>query len=555
MPPLDFSYPTLGPAICDFIQERCTFGPGSLEGQPAIIDVETRGLIYRLYEVFPRDVGALAGRRRFKRGALELRKGLAKTEKAAWITFCELHPEGPVRCDGFDANGNPVGRPVRSPYIPMMAVTEEQVAELAYGVLKFVVEHSPDADMFDAGLDRIIRYNSDGSEGGVAVPVSGAPGARDGARTTFQHFDEPHRLFLQRVRQAHETMLQNMNKRPLEEPWTLYTSTAGQPGQRSIQEDVRREAEKVSEGKKKGDRFFFFGRWAGEEHDDLSTKEKRIAAVADATGPVGEWGPGQFADIADDYDREGVDRAYWERVWLNRWRKSGSQCFDMVKVRGLGRPGELLAPDTFVTIGFDGARFRDATALVATEIYTGRQQILGIWERPADQYGPDGEPLAWEVPEIQVTAALEDAMERLDVWRVYCDPPHWTETVANWATRWPEQIIEWWTNQPRKMAFAVRAYSEGFDAGTITLCGTATDGVVEGTSDKLIRHLGNAGRNDLTFTDDQGKPLFIMQKMDGRETDKFDAAMAGCISWTAALDARRGGAEPAVKAYAPRRLR
>lgn len=568
VPPLDLSFPTLGPALCDFIQERCVFGPGSLEGQPAVLDAETRGLIYRLYEVYPQYSDAekkirhrLAGRRRFKRGALELRKGLAKTEKAAWVTFGELHPEGPVRCDGFDAYGNPVGRPVKSPYIPMMAVTEEQVSELAYGVLKYVVENSPDADLFDASLERILRIGVDGGKAGEAVPVSGAPGSRDGARTTFQHFDEPHRLFLPRVRAAHETMLQNMNKRPLEEPWTLYTSTAGQPGQQSIQEDVRREAEKVSEGKKKAPSFFFFSRWAGPEHDDLSTKEKRIAAIADATGPGGEWGPGQFESIAEDYDREGVDRAYWERVWLNRWRKSGSQAFNMPKVISLACPGMRISHGSFVSLGFDGARFRDSTGIVITEIYTGKQELVGRWERPTDQIGMDGKPLPWEVDEIEVTAVLEQTMELFEVWRGYFDPPHWTESVANWATRWPDQIVEWWTARPRQMAFAVRAYNEAFESGSIEICGTETAGNiglpdhVEGTADAFLRHLGNAGRKDLNIVDDEGKPLYVMQKMDGRAEDKFDFGMAGCLSWTAALDARREGAKPKPKVSAPRRLR
>jgi hypothetical protein len=242
-------------------------------------------------------------------------------------------------------------------------------------------------------------------------------------------------------------------------------------------------------------------------------------------------------------------------VWLNRWRKSGSQVFNMPKVLKLACPGMLISPGAFVVLGFDGARFRDATAMVITEIYTGKQQIVGLWERPTDKIGIDGQPLPWEVPELEVTAALEQTMERYEVWRGYFDPPHWTETVANWATRWPDQIVEWWTNQPRKMAFAVRAYNEAFDSGSIEICGTETLGDTEGTVDAFLRHLGNAGRHDLNFTDDEGKPLFVMQKMDGRAEDKFDAGMAGCLSWNAALDARRAGAQPTPKVSAPRRLR
>ena len=70
VPELDLSFPTLGPAIKDFIEERLTFGPGSLEGQPAVLDDEKSAALYRLYEVYPRG-HELAGMRRFHRGAIE----------------------------------------------------------------------------------------------------------------------------------------------------------------------------------------------------------------------------------------------------------------------------------------------------------------------------------------------------------------------------------------------------------------------------------------------------------------------------------------------------
>jgi hypothetical protein len=538
VPPLDLSFPTLGPQIAPFIEERFVFGPGSLQGQPAKLDDEKRGILYRLYEVYPPG-HRLAGRRRFQRGGVEVRKGLAKTEFAAWIAGCELHPEAPVRCDGFDADGNPVGRPVRSPYIPMMAVTEEQVEELAYGVLKYILENCPDSDLFDISKERIVRLGPTGSNEGELVAVSNAPGSRDGARTTFQHFDEPHRLFMPRMREAHETMLQNMPKRPLEDPWTLYTSTAGQPGQNSIEEDVVAEAEAIAKGENDDPSLFFFRRWAGDEHDDLSTVELRVAAVADATGPVGEWGVGQFERIAKDFDRKGVDKAYWERVWLNRWRKSGSQAFNMIKVQDLLVPGVI--PDgAFVTAGFDGARYRDATALTITEIETGRQMCVGVWERPENVE-------EWEVPEDEVTAQVEDMFGRFEVWRMYCDPPHWTETVASWAAKHPDQVLEWFTVRKRPMADATRAYSEAVESESVTFAENPH-------RDTFIRHLGNTARRLLTLTDDQGEQLWVPCKQDGRLEDKIDCAVSGILSWQACIDARRDGAKPKPKAWAPRRI-
>jgi hypothetical protein len=178
-------YPTLGPQVCDFIEQNLVFGPGDLRGQPAVLDDEKLALIYRMYEVHPQG-HALAGRRRFKRCGLSLVKGLAKTELAAWIAACELHPEAPVRCVGWTKDGEPIGGPVTDPYIALVAYTEEQSDELAYTALKVILEEGPLKDDFDIGLDRILRKKG----GGIAQALSGSPNARDGARTTFQHFDE-----------------------------------------------------------------------------------------------------------------------------------------------------------------------------------------------------------------------------------------------------------------------------------------------------------------------------------------------------------------------------
>lgn len=551
VPPIDLTFPSLGGSICAFIESRMVFGPGSLSGQTARLDDEKRGLIYRLYEVFPQG-HHLAGRRRFQRAGIEIRKGLAKTEFASWVCGCELHPDAPVRFDRWAEGGEetywgyvyspgePIGRPVRSPVIPMMAVTAEQVEELAYGVLRYILENGPDHDLFSVGKDRIIRLGANGTEDGFAVAVSNSPGSRDGARTTFQHFDEPHRLFLPRHRDAHETMLQNMPKRPLEDPWTLYTSTAGKPGQGSIEEDVLAEAEAIDNGDVEDPSLFFFRRWAGDEHKDLSTVDARVAAIADATGPIGEWGPGQFERIAKDYDRKGIDKAYWERVYLNRWRQGDSQAFDMNRVRDLGVDDRL--PDgAFVALGFDGARFRDATVLVATDIESGVQELLGMWERPEDAED-------WEVPQSEVTDLLASAMDRYAVWRAYCDPPHWIETVADWGARWPKQIIEWHTNRHRMMAFATRAYVEAIDSGAVTF-GSG------GFRDDLFRHMGNTSKNELRTRDDYGEPLWVPMKQDGRMSDKIDASVAAILSWTAVVDARRAGAEKPSELSLPFRIR
>lgn len=540
-------WPTLGRGVCDLIEERAVYGPGSLQGEPYRLDPEFRAFIYRAFEVFPRG-HPWEGRRRFKRVGLSVRKGLAKTEKQALIAYCELHPEGPTRFDGWDAYGNPVGRPVRSPYIPMLAVTVEQVEELAYGALKYIVEEGPDADLFDSGLERILRLDSRGRADGKAVALANSPGSRDGARTTLNCFDEPHRLHLPRQLKAHQTMDANLPKRPLDDPWSLYVGTAGQPGQGSVAEEIHIEALAIQEGKIARPDLFYLYRTDDDPTRDLADKEERIRAIAEATGPAGEWGPGQFDEIASKWDRPGADGPYLERVWLNRWRKQGSQAFDMKKIELLKRPDRI--PDgAFVTGGFDGARFRDCTALVLTDIATGLQQCVGSWSRPEDTED-------WEVPEAEVTGLMDDIMTRYEVYKVYADPPHWTETVGSWSAKWPDRVEEFWTNQYKRMAYTLRETLEAIDSGSITFGGAdaLTAGGTSNQQKDLLEHYGNAGRQDLKILDDEGKPLFILCKQDGRADLKFDRAMAGVLSWKACMDARKSGAKPRPKARAPRRL-
>lgn len=552
VPPLDEEpWPTLGGAICDLIEDRCVYGPGSLQGQPYVIDDEFRAFIYRSSEVYPKG-HPWAGRRRFKRIGLSVRKGLAKTEKMAILAFVHLHPEGPWVCDGFDSRGNPVGRPVRSPYIPMLAVQKEQVEELAYGALKYMVEEGPDADFFDASLERIVRLDERGRADGKAVPLANSPGARDGARTTLNCFDEPHRLILPRQKQAHNTMDANLPKRPLDDPISLYVGTAGELGEESVAEELHLEAELIQQGQIERADLFYLYRTDDHPERDLRSKAERLKAIAEATGPAGEWGPGQFDDIASKWDRPKADHAYLERVWLNRWKKSGSQAFDVNRWKELKHLGgdvtaELAPPiphGALVTVGFDGARYRDSTGFVLTEVATGRQMLAAGWERPQDL--ADDAP--WEINDADVHAALDQIHDRWDVWRGNADPPHWVEEVGSWSGRYPDVWHEWWTNRVKAMAYAVRDYREAMTTGAITWC--AEDELAE----DLGRHIGNAGRSPVNLWDDEGRRLFVLQKIHPER--KFDYGMAAVLSWQGRLEAIKAGAKSRkTSTFVPSRIR
>jgi hypothetical protein len=542
VPPLDEEpWPTLGPQIEAFLNERAVFGPGSLKGEPARLDPEKRAALYRAYEVYPRG-HPMAGRRRFQRVAFSFRKGVGKTEFGAWIAYAELHPDAPVRCDGFDANGQPVGRPVVDPYLPMVGFSEDQTEELAFGALAVICQEGPDGALFDIGLQRVIRLGPRGQADGRAVALAAAPNSRDGARTTWQLADETHRLYLPRLVHGWETMLANLPKRPYEDPWAMELTTAGQLGQDSIAEMTHREAEAIERGENNDSDLFYFHRYAGPGHD-LTTIEGRIKAIAEATGPAGEYGPGQFRTIARQWDRPGADRGYLARVWLNQWVRGDAQAFDLARWRNNAREGVI--PDgELVVAGFDGARFRDSTALVVTDVDTGTQQLVAIWERPADLI----ESVEWEVPEAEVDTAVEMIFDKWQCWALWGDPPHWVEAMGRWAATRPDQVKEWWSNRLKPMANAIAQYNEAIAADQV---GPAAASPLARTFD---RHMGSAGRRSVNLWDDAGRQLFILRKIHPER--KIDASMAAVISWQARLEALRKGAKKKPKTSGvPRRIR
>lgn len=523
VPPLDaVPFPSLGAQVCAFIENNLVFGPGDLIGQPARIDAEKRALIYRMYEVYPQG-HALAGRRRFKRVCISIQKGSAKSELAAWLVAVEMDPEGPVRCVGWDEDGNPIGGPVTDPFCPLMATSEDQSEELVFGALRSILTRSVIEERYDIGLERIMRKDGEGK----AVPVASAPSGNDGARTTFQVFDETHRLTLPAQKNAHKTMLANIPKRKLSDAWSLEVTTMYCPGEDSIAERTHGYAMAVADGRRADSDLFFFHRQADEKAHDLSKPEGVRAAVLEAAGPQAEWKDinGICAQFADPT----ADIAYLRRVWLNQPVRANERAFDLKLWNEQKRTGHVVPDGALITLGFDGARHRDSTAIVGTEVLTGYQWIIGLWEKPHED---EVAKRQWEVPVALVDEAMSAAFKRWNVWRLYADPPYWETQVDEWCGRYGEdKVVKFQTKHWEKMAGACRAYANAINAGELP----------HEDSVHFARHIGNAHRMELRSRDDKGERLWVIQKSRPDSPDKMDAAVAAAISRQARGDAISSG--------------
>ena len=520
VPPIedkDHRWPSLGAEVVAWGETFLTYGPGELKGEPYRFTAEQRALIRRAYEVYPQG-HKLAGRRRFKRVVWSLRKGTAKTELLAIIAITEAHPDAPVRCDGWDADGRPVGVGVRSPYIPLVAFSLTQTEDLAYAVARSIVE---DADLpeLDPGMERIMVLDGRGREVGKIVPLGGSPNARDGARTTFQGVDESHRLFLPRLKSSHNIMIQNTYKRVGADAWTLEVTTAFDPGQNSVAEEAHAYAEQIARGKVSDPRLCYFHRQA-EDHMPLDTPVQVMEALVEASGPAAEWS-GDLDALVSHYFEPGTDRTYFRRVWLNQPVAGAGRAFDLSRWRELSTEAPDFSSDDLIVLGFDGARRRDATALVATHVVTGYQWLAGLWEKP-DVIDAD-----WEVPSNEVDDLIEEMFETYDVWRLYGDPPYWDDRLDAWAGKYgDDRVVKWWTNRPKPLSYAVRNFNEAIEGGIITHDG----------NEDLATHVSNAFREELLIRDDQDRALWVIRKERRESVNKIDAAMAAILSWEARGD-------------------
>lgn len=514
-------WPTLGPQVCAFIEAYGVYGPGELAGDDYRVEDDWRAWLYRAYEVYPAG-HPMAGRRRFKRCYDEARKGTAKTEKAMLIAMAESHPSAPVRCDGFDANGQPVGVGVRSPYIPLVSYTVEQTEDLGYNVLRFILENSELGDDYDIGLERILLLDKRGREAGKITPVAAAPNSRDGARTTHQHFDEPHRMTLPRLLKAHSTMVENTYKRVGADAWTNYTSTAGDPNEESVARDLHQYAEKVAAGEVEDPRLFFFSRFAPLEMP-MTTPDEVRAVLEVASGPAISWS-GDIDGLVSRFFEPKTDKQYYRRVWANQWVAGGDKAFDATRWAELVDADGSVADGDLVTLGFAGSRFGVA-GLVASNVHGGRCEVIARFEAAGGS-----------IPEADVTEAMVAAFERFEVWRLYVNPPPWEAAIDVWRGLFGEKrVIDWSTNRPRQMAAACRLFKKAIDDGDLT----------HAADDSFAAHVEACIRHGEPYEDEQGQPLWTIRPPD--DEHPIVLATAAVLSWEARGDAVAAGATKRVK--------
>lgn len=517
--------PSLGGVVCDFIEAYCVHGPGDVRGQEVVLSPEQQNFIYRAYEVWPKG-HPRAGRRRWPRAVYSRRKGVSKSELAAFLISVELL--GDVRCDGWRKVGKhyePVARPVTSPFIPVAATSEDQAEDTLWGAFYSMASEGPMVDEFN--LDIVLDQITD-PHGGKAKLITSKSITKDGGKPTFSPRDETHLWYTPDLRLLNETLIRNLAKRPHAQPWGASFSTMFKPGQGSVAELEWNDHEADKKKAESKRRLLFDHRdFSGFDLDD----EKELkAGLAHASGDAISYT--DIDELVEEYTRaERSDPGSGKRYWGNFYTKDGSTAFDLRAWDDLVDDDLVLEPDDPIALGFDGSESDDSTALYACRLSDMAIFKLGLWERPQ---GPEGD--GWRVPRADVAATLEFAHAMFQPVVMFADPWGWREELGQWRKTYEDD---------RVLDFPCNSYARMVPATHDFLGAIGKRSFAHETDDDLRTHMGHVVKQETRVRIESNVFGWIPNKRSPQE--KIDAVLAVILARAAALHALAEGMEPPNK--------
>jgi len=527
--------PTLGWAVIDWISEYLA-APDRGEYEPFVLYPEQEDFVLRFYELDPRTC-----RRRRRRGVISRPRGWGKSPFLAALAIVE--GLGPVVPDGWDADGQPVGKPwstVRTPLVQVAAVSEEQTRNTWTPLLEML-----DGPVIDAypGLDPMETFVN--LPRGRIEPKTSSARSIKGNKPVFAVLDQTEEWVASNggIKLA-ETMRINAAKIGGS---TIESPNAFTPGEESVAEASAAFWGSIQEGKARDDGLYYDHREAPAD-TDLAKKESLVDGLRYAYGDSSGHDDGCVLHSPPckpgHVDLDVIAATVWDpdiapqkarADFLNQITHAADALLSHHEWAGCSDAAKVVADRDVITLGFDGSRGRfkgkpDATALIGCRVSDGHLFEVAVWE------AGDSEWDEWEPPIPEIEAAVADAFRRYRVVAFYADPAKdWRSHVNTWEAKHGSRVkvkvksdhpFEWWMTGGRS-GLNQRAI-EQFE-GACRNQDMTHDG-----SFALTRHVLNARRRI------RNAKLTIAKEHD-YSPHKVDAAVAAVLAWQARLDAVSAG--------------
>lgn len=509
----DNHIPSLGYDLIDWIEEYEVHGPGDVQGTDIEYDDEIRRFIIETYRIDP-----ITGRRVYSESVLSRPKGRAKSEVAGHIGVAEAL--GPCRFDGWDANGQPVARPVVSPLLKCLASEESQAGNTFENIAFICSQWGPDVfPKIYGGITGARQYQSATAlylpKGGEIRACSSGAASKDGGKETWVCADETHLYVTNELRNMYSTIARNLgSKRKASQPHLMQTSTAYRPGEMSVFEETLTLWRK---GELPGSVLMDHREAKGAIR--IRDREHTMKQLQYVYGAASEWQDmdRKYADMIDP--RICPDDATAARYYLNR-PMATKDAWIPVDVHERQTQLSVVEMGESICLGFDGSLNDDTTVLRGSRMSDGYLFRIGAWPKPEGAAG-----VGWEVPRLEVLAAFREAFTRYDVVRAYCDPHEWRSDIDTLAAEFGEKrVVSWETRRDTAMAYALdRLHAD------------LVNGQVWHDDDPLAaEHYGNA------YLRLRGQ-LRLVRKENPGSSRKIDTVVADALAFEARADAFADG--------------
>ena len=487
-PEVPGEFPTLGYVAIDWMESILSFTDGALEGQPVrLYDEQAMHLLHR-YRIRPDAVEADGNDAYVRNGSMLIRG--QKWGKDPLLAMIDLfHAFGPCDWAGWNADGDPVGRPHPSPWVFVAALNDKQT-DNTWLPLKAMVETSELVDLpgVEVNLD-MIRLPC----GNPIEPLTTTAYGRLGGRFTSGSLTE-NGLMTDTVASG---MAGSGKRSPLGFARTLIRSVNRMGGMWAAASNTwdpteRSHAQRIFDSKPR--KVYIdakISRRRVELDDDEGLREELLYLYGDsAKENGGHVSVKSLIEDCRDFEMHGeneIRRFFLSEVVAGERDAVDKAIWDAAKREGDLQHGEKIA------LGFDGSRSRDATALVACRISDGRLFPLGLWE-----------PVKYKnrVPRTVVHANVKAAFKAYDVTYLFGDPYLWQDALDTWAGLFPKKVIEFPTNVESRMDKAIERFRTALNSGELTHNGNTdlTDhalnaGLTKGKR-KAIREDEETGREE-----------------------------------------------------------
>lgn len=547
----DDLFPTLGYDVADWMTAYL-LQPDTDDLLPYVPTQEQLEFLVRLYEIDPDTC-----KRVKSRAVLSRPRGWGKSPFVAAV--CAVEAMGPVLCDGWDAEGQPVGVPWavrRTPLVQVTATTDDQTAN-TWSPLLEMLRGSPAEDEYDVEpLDSFITMR----RGRIEKRTSSATSVK-GARAVLAVMDQTETWLpgnggprLARTLRNNATKLGGV---------TIETPNAYTIGEKSVAETTARFYELIKAGKVKAEaaRRLLYDHRQADVSTDIASRPSLIEglrlAYGDSSGdPRGcvihepPCTPG-WVDIqraADDFWEPDNDPAQMCADFLNQVGSASDAWLTMPELRAIEDHNKTITSTEPITLGFDGSEGRkigiaDSTVLIGFSVTQRHLFKIGIWSQPD---GPKGE--GWIPPRLEIEQKIRETFERYNVVGFYADPSAgWAADVKTWEASYHRRLkARISAAEPiRYPQRNVSATCEGFaqllsaiQQGQVTYDGDPT----------LTAHLLNARMSP------RRAGYVLVKPADDQDYSKIDAAWGCMFAYRAGLDAVGKGASKPTRRRRPRRL-